>query len=184
MDEGQLATLIERLWDGTPDPVYALLDGARDPGVYAEVVRSDLPRACLFSGALGRELARAAPYLVHLAPKHPPSRRLVELAWGNGWGIFCASPRTLEDLRRHFRRLLRVQDPTGKTLYFRYYDPRVFRVYLPTCNARELATFFGPVQRFMAEGPDPAELLVYRRAAGRLDVQPIAWSETASAPPA
>ena len=52
---------------------------------------------------------------------------------------------TLEELRRHFRKFLKVEDPKGKSLIFRYYDPRVLRVYLPTCNAMELQTVFGPV---------------------------------------
>ncbi len=30
-------------------------------------------------------------------------------------------------------------------LVFRYYDPRVLRVYLPTCSPAEFARFFGPI---------------------------------------
>jgi hypothetical protein len=30
-------------------------------------------------------------------------------------------------------------------LLFRYYDPRVLRVYLPSCRPSELETVFGPV---------------------------------------
>ncbi len=47
-------------------------------------------------------------------------------------------------------------------MIFRYYDPRVLRVYLPTCLAPELRTVFGPVRRFLLESEDPALMLEYR----------------------
>jgi hypothetical protein len=40
-------------------------------------------------------------------------------------------------MARRRRRFLRVKDEDG--LVFRFYDPRVMRVYLPTCAAGELA---------------------------------------------
>jgi hypothetical protein len=45
-----------------------------------------------------------------------------------------------------------VYDAKGTPFYFRYYDPRVLRVYLPTCNASELQILFGPVARYYVEG--------------------------------
>ena len=36
-------------------------------------------------------------------------------------------------------------------MIFRFYDPRVLRKFLPTCNADELQTFFGKVETFFAE---------------------------------
>jgi len=46
-------------------------------------------------------------------------------------------------MRQHFRRFITVHDESGKPLLFRYYDPRVLRTFLPTCNAKELAEIFG-----------------------------------------
>ncbi len=53
-------------------------------------------------------------------------------------------------------------------LYFRYYDPRVMRVYLPTCNAQELAAMFGPIQFYVLEGEKPEEMLRFAVRAGTL----------------
>ena len=44
---------------------------------------------------------------------------------------------------------------TSKPLYFRWYDPRVLREYLPTCNAEELRTIFGSIDAFIVEGVAP-----------------------------
>ena len=57
-----------------------------------------------------------------------------------------------------------VYDEDGKPLYFRYYDPRVLRVYLPTCNESELKTVFGPVTHYWVEGEDGNSMIEYSQA--------------------
>lgn len=36
-------------------------------------------------------------------------------------------------------------------MLFRFYDPRVLRLYLPTCTSTELEQVFGPVGTFFTE---------------------------------
>lgn len=160
--------LVDRLWEapaGTaPDQVYALLDGARDPAILPWIRARALDHTCLFAGTLTPALAAAAPYLVHLYRGEPFTRELFEKAWGRSWGVFVAAPAAMEPLRRHFRTLLRVRDEGGRRLLFRYYDPRVLRVYLPTCREPELEAVFGPVRHFFAEDREPGTLLRFGRA--------------------
>ncbi len=153
---------------GGPVPCYAVLDGARDPRVFDMAVGSGAPYECLYAGNIPYELAEVAPYLVQLRPNDPLAFELLDACWGDSWGIFLHSRAPLEELRKHFRRFLRVMTEDGKKLVFRYYDPRVFRVYLPTCNAAELEAFFGPVDRYLVEDDDGAQLNVYGCDAGRL----------------
>jgi len=47
-----------------------------------------------------------------------------------------------------------VQDAKGKDMYFRFYDPRVLRVFLPTCTPEELSDFFGPIAGFLIESAE------------------------------
>ena len=56
-----------------------------------------------------------------------------------------------------------VKNEGGKSIYFRYYDPRVLRVYLPTCNEGELDVIFGPVLRYVVEGEDAKTMIEYSR---------------------
>jgi hypothetical protein len=138
---------------GAPRPsVYAVLDGARDERIYRQVYLSQLEYECLFAGDLSYELALAAPYLVRLTEDSPLCQWLLGEGWRESLGIFAWSFDGIEQLRRHFRRLLQVRDHTGKKLYFRFYDPRVLRVFLPTCRATELPEIFGPVTRFVLDG--------------------------------
>lgn len=177
MDDPKIDLLIARLWGDGAELVYAILDGARDARVHRTVVGSGLAHQCLFTGDLGTELAQAAPYLVCLDRESAATRRILSLGWGQSWGIFLTSPAAIEHLRRHFRRFLRVADETGKLLYFRYYDPRVFRAYLPTCNEGELDTIFGPVSRYVAEAPTPDQLLDYTRDGAILHLGLVDWAK-------
>ena len=97
---------------------------------------------------------------MRLGAEDPFTDWVLDNGWGNHWGIFATVPAEVpfRDVRKHFRGFLRVRNPDGKTLLFRYYDPRVFRVYLPTCNATELGAVFGPVAMFMLEGEAAALL--------------------------
>lgn len=159
--------LREALWPppgGASTPkVYGVLDGARDARIHAEVRSSGLPHACLYTGRLPAEMLEIAPYLVALERDAPFTDALLRGGWGQSWGIFAWSTGTLEELRRHLRRFLRVQTEGGERFLFRYYDPRVLRVYLPTCDPGELRALFGPIVMYLVEGEDPDELIRFHR---------------------
>ena len=50
----------------------------------------------------------------------------------------------------------------GTPLYFRYYDPRVLRSFLPTCSPAQLKQMFGPVDAFLAESEAADAVTIYR----------------------
>jgi hypothetical protein len=161
------AHLEQQLWPQGSGPrapqAYALLDGARDARIVPLLRASRLPSTCLFEGALSPALAAAAPWLVQLAPESRFFTELIEQGWGRAWGVYLvARPEvTLQVLRRHFRTLLRVKDQQGRTLLFRFHDPRVLRLYLPACAPDEAARFFGPIQSMACESEHGDALLAY-----------------------
>ena len=57
---------------------------------------------------------------------------------------------------------------------FRFYDPRVLRVYLPTCTGDEAEEFFGPVPEILAESEDGGSLLSYRPVRDGVQMERIA----------
>jgi len=175
VDAHSIAAIVETMWAVPGEEVYAVLDSARDPLVYSTLVASDARHACLYEGRIPREIAQVAPYLVKLRRDQRFSGQLLERAWGNSWGVFASATADFEAMRRHFRRFLRVEDDSGKTLLFRWYDPRVLRVYLPTCSERELEMLFGPLSAYYVEGAESTRLNVYARrnglyAMGRVDI--------------
>lgn len=156
------SVLLTALWpDRGPrgNDLFAVLDGARDPRIVGRIHASISESACLYAGTLSPELAGAAPYLVRLYRDDWFCRALLDDGWGQAWGVFLESDASPPSLRRHLRQLLLVRDPLERRLVFRWYDPRVLRVYLPTCTREELRAVFGPVRSFVVEGDDAATLL-------------------------
>ena len=140
-----------------------IVDAARDPRIYGMLLDCFYSRhSCLFSGTLAPELEVVAPYLVQLEYDDRKTQSFLSRAWGNSWGVFLKCDTRLETLRRHLRQFLVVRDPNGHRLMFRYYDPRVLRVYLPTCTTEELRTVFGPIESFGVEDETPDTLLDFR----------------------
>jgi len=96
-----------------------------DESIFAKVSRSTLEHACLYDEPLAQPMREVAPYLIRLQPWHRDTSWLFERGWGQSWGIFLESTASGDELRRHFRRFLLVRSQNGRSLYFRYYDPRL-----------------------------------------------------------
>ena len=159
----------EQLWPkGSGREVWMIVDGARDRRVFGALLDSYLTYTCLYHGDIAPELEVVAPYLVQLEYDDKYSQQLIERAWGNSWGVFLKCGASVATLRRHLRKLLSVRGPNGDILLFRYYDPRVLRVYLPTCRSEELETVFGPIDRFWLEDDSPETMLEFRVGHGKL----------------
>jgi hypothetical protein len=161
-------TVRERLW--------CILDGARDESIFGRV---DVFRrqCCLYSGTLPWQLQMTAPYLVEL-PADASTRTLLRSSWGNSWGIFFLSEAPMGTLRQHLRTFLRVTNQRGRRLIFRYYDPRVMRVYLPTCMPAELRSVFGPIRCYLMESPDADAVLRFERENDQLKFNSLPIAET------
>jgi hypothetical protein len=144
-------------------PLYALLDASREPSVLKVILESKEEHQSLFEGPQGAQLAHFAPYLIRVPQKSPLLDTLVQQAWSKSWGVFLTCDTPLKDLRTHFRHFLNVKLPDGSQVYFRYYDPRVLRLFLPTCLPEETTQFFGPVKHFLVEAEDPKLALHFTR---------------------
>jgi len=130
--------------------VFAVLDGASIPALLEKLKQYQPEYYCLYPGELIPELEKNAPYLLRLEKDSAFTQWVCE-GYGKNWGIFAAAKANLRTLRNHFRELLTVQDSNGNPLYFRFYDPRIFQIFLPTCTDNEKKVVFGPVLYYFAE---------------------------------
>ena len=147
--------------------VYTVLDGASVPNIIENLAKYKAESICLYRGELDPELAQTAPYLVHLKPDTALTNWVLT-GVGHHWGIFATSKANIKAMRKHFRTFLMVYDPKGELMYFRYYDPRVLRVYLPTCDEGEMRQIFGPVGQYYAESADGSSLVVLNEETNEL----------------
>jgi Domain of unknown function (DUF4123) len=152
MDQSLDKKLMEILFpcDGEVN-TYAVIDGASCKDLLKKLGDFTPDNCCLYAGALEAEMEKVAPYLVHLKQDHPFTEWLLTNFIGNPWCIFSHSPADFGAMRKHFRTLLLVRGPEGELLYFRYYDPRVLSIYLPTTNEEERKMVFGPVNAYFCE---------------------------------
>jgi hypothetical protein len=149
------------------ETLYAVVDAARDERLYPMVMQA-AEHACLFAGKIGEPLDRASPYLVNLQAQEQLFHAWRDIGRGRAWGILCRSTLPLAQLRRHLRRFLVAKLPDGMVVQFRFYDPRVFRTYLPTCTPEELSAWFKGVSSFLVEEGESGAFHEYNLRDGRL----------------
>lgn len=141
----------------------AMLDGASVPELLERLhSEPSLEVACLLRGNHAPDMQQVAPYLVKLEHESEFAEWVVGNGWGQHWGTFVTSRRGFRALRDHLRGLMIVHRRDGTSLYFRYYDPRVMRVFLPTCSPMQLKQVFGPADAFLAESEAGDAVNVYR----------------------
>ena len=146
---------------------YALVDCARDPEIYQALLEPALELRCLYSGDLPPVLAEAAPYIVEVAEGTAFASSFKE-AWGGSWGILVRSTADIDTLRKHFKKIQVVRAPGGKRLLFRFYDPRVMRLFLPTCDEEQLQEIFSDKVRELVMEDREGGALSFRVERGRL----------------
>ena len=138
--------------------LHAVLDAARSARILRLLHDSGARFESLYEGLQGEAMRDVAPHVVALPPDGDLLRRLVREGWGGAWGIFLTADTNLIALRTHLRKFLRVKLPDKDVVYFRYYDPRVLRVFLPTCDDIQRKELYGPISSFYMETED-GELL-------------------------
>ena len=164
--------LTENLYNGF-NRIYVVLDGASIPDLRMKLYEMRPQHVCLYRGELEPDIAEVAPYLVRMVADTDFSNWVLTEGWGKHWGIFAQSRYSLEELRKHFRSFLTVHDENGKPFLFRYYDPRVLRTFLPTCNKEELKKIFGIILNFALEDENPEIILNYFLPNGELKINRV-----------
>lgn len=143
----------EVLFPSEGDPTlatYCIIDGAACEELLPQLDQHQPDHCCLYAGELEPDVEEVAPYLVRLVAEDSFTVWLLDSIGNKPWGIFCRAPSTLRELRKHFRQFLIVKGPDGENLYFRFYDPRVLAVFLPTCEDDQVAYLFGSVTEYIS----------------------------------
>ena len=160
-EEGELAELFFRFAERDGGQLFALLDAARTDEVLAKLAKAEAQYESLFRGRKEEPLFDVSPFLVVCKAETELFGWLTSDGWGQSVGVFFTSADSFSNLFTHFQKFLMVKEEGGDELYFRFYDPRVLQVYLPTCTAQEISLFFGNVSRFMMESGDGKSILSF-----------------------
>lgn len=144
---------------GKEGAIYCILDGASDKSIYPMLKGSKWEYKCLYKKNVHfegermiDELAATAPYLLKLDPEKMSIDSILRERIGKNQMILFESSAPMEELLDHCSSMLKAMDEDGKVINFRYYDPRILRVYLPTCTDEEIYIFFGDFDTVWVEG--------------------------------
>lgn len=146
---------------------FALVDAAQDQSLHASVTQS-AEWQCLIARKQPPVLATVLPYLVRLQAGDRLTERWRSEGDGRSWGLQFRSALPIDRLRLHFKRFLTARLPDGRTVLFRFYDPRVFRTYMRAASAEERRPWFEGVSLYSVEGEQPGGRHVFRLIGGRL----------------
>ncbi len=142
-------------------PNYILLDAARMDERIETAIKLNEENVTLFNGKREEYLRVVSPFLFKYSKQKGFASWVEKEGWGKAWGVFVFTEEPMVQVQKHFRKLINVRNETGEIMYFRFYDPRVLRIFLPTCDKVQLEEFFGPVEKFIAEDEDPNYALIY-----------------------
>jgi hypothetical protein len=128
------------------ETVFGVLDPLRDVRIPAFLDASGEQYFALDDGI------RVAAYVVQLPARARLLDVLIKDGWGHGWGFYCTSTGSLDDVCTHFKNFITLYTPAGTPVTFRFWDPRVMRASLPAFLPQESTDFFGPLTRILVEG--------------------------------
>ena len=163
------ASLAAALVRAVPAPgtrLFAIVDGAQafELAFTARLMGNRI--YTLFSGARAVDLAHVGPCLIELAKPAPFLEKWVA-ALGRSAGVLFETGQELSGVYAHLRGIFLVADEREQDFFFRFYDPRVLRTFLPSCTPAEAAAFFGPVRRWIAERADADGYTLFALDGGR-----------------
>lgn len=147
LNNSQFNQIQDLLFTDPEQYVYAVIDGAACPELRFKIYDWEPISSCLWSGELEPDLEEVAPYMVLLERDSLFTEWLITKGWGQNWNIFVHSTLEPKAFRKQIRKLLLVRSPQGKTMAFRFYDPRVMEMFLPTCDHAQLAELFLGVEK-------------------------------------
>jgi hypothetical protein len=166
-----------------PDSLYVIVDACQASEL-VDVARSEFkqPTRMLFKGAAAsfEEIESVAPFFIPVDMETDFLEHWLTFL-GKSAGILFVSNAEPREIFRHLRKIFVVQDEKGQEHFFRFYDPRVLRIYLTTCTPEELAQFFGPMKRIVLEGENPNMLVAFDFERGELKRSSLKLTGQASA---
>lgn len=147
---------------------YIILDAARmEINLHSA---QELNNECtsLYKSTIYENLADVGPYLFSFDKNTEFKNWYTDIGWGHAWGILIVTAVEFEHCAYHCKSFLTVKTEDNQELYFRFYDPRVLKIFLPTCDKNQILEFFGPIESFICEGDTKEEAIRFWHQNGEL----------------
>ncbi|AYM84329.1 DUF4123 domain-containing protein [Agrobacterium tumefaciens] len=163
-----LSKLREEQRTGGAARLYAVVDASRARMIIPPALQAMTDKvACLYRGNALEEFGDDTAWVAEMTSDESVLQWLIDKGFGRRWSVFLRTAHALEDVVRHLRKFTVVKDSEGTIHFFRYYDPRTLRQYLPVLTSEQAAVFFKGIECFYCENDLKAgELLKFRFEGG------------------
>lgn len=150
--------------------LYAIVDASRGPMTIPPTLQAMTDKVtCLYRGKALEEFGDDTAWVAGIAPDESVLDWLLDNGFGERWAIFVRSSLQLADMVRHLRKFTMIEDEEGTVHFFRFYDPRTLRQYLPVFAPEQNEAFFRGVDAFYCENDiRPDEFLKFTSDNGAL----------------
>ena len=138
----------------------------------------------IFNEEFDIELKNVGPFIFKYSADSLFGKWIMDECIEKDFGILLVCDTDIIEIANHFRQFIRITTPDYILSYFRFYDPRVLRIFLPTCDAGQLREFFGPVTYYFCADDDPAFFLVYSLRYGQLHTERVSVEDALNNPAA
>ena len=163
IEESQIS-VSDLLWETAEKEncnLFGIIDSAKNDEAFRFMIEGGVSYKSLFDGTMDVQSYGVSGFLVECRNDSPLFQWMTGKAWGDNCCIFFTSKASFDELFIHFQKFNRVYLEGDDVVLFRYYDPRVFRNYLPTCNGKEIDLFFGEIKSFFAERKNPGSINIF-----------------------
>lgn len=159
MDELQLLSFSMAQQNLQANHLYAVIEGAKVPDGYQSTgallyTLESTPSAHPL--LLDDELIKVSPWLVKVEPISPLFDWLINNANKHPFVLFWSS-NTIEQVKPFMVKLLNAKSPQGGTLFFRYYNPAVFNVFIEHSPNTALINRLGGPSAIAAYSPHESD---------------------------
>jgi hypothetical protein len=143
--------------------IFGLFDGAIVKDLWLNVDIWGLPFDPLYEGEVEKVL-EAVPYLIRLDYGiNPEAVDLLFSYVGKKACLFMQSEMSQKDLLKQLRYFYHGKDNNGQYVLRRFYDPRVFEVFLKTMSFENKIKFFSGVDAFFSESISEQKIISFRK---------------------
>lgn len=81
--------------------------------------------------------------------------------------LLVESKKDMQSVCAHFKSFI-YQTINGREYFFRFWDARVLKKFLPTCDKKQIAELFGPIDHFIIEADSQEESIKFSHVNGTL----------------
>lgn len=143
---------------------FGLIDLAAAKPLRKRVMKLRPPRGdTLLSRSYMPLLLEVGPWIVDLNLNPEIDNLWRKIGWHANWGVVVFSKHDFKSVRLHFKKYNQIEMAEGfQQFFFRYYDPRVLREFIPTLNQHDRSKFFERAVAISCPDVYPKRHIVFR----------------------